>query len=316
MTFYKKIFKYSLTFFCMLCINLSFAATEQPLDTIVTTVNNSVITQSELNQAIQATTEALQATHQTIPNKENLTKTVLNQLIDRKLQLQLAHDSGVSVTPAELKQAIAHIADQNHLSIEQLYRTMATHGLTKQAYEKKLNEEILLQKMQQQAVSSKISMTPDEIRTFIEQNGAKTPPIISYHVKDFQIALPDTPTPTQLAQAKEQAAQLLQQLRQNKNPISIPHTEMDLGTLTLTEMPSAFATALAHVTQPAFINPIQTGNGFHILHLINRTVTATPTLSTQEAEQALFEQKYEKAVKQWLNLIRSQATIHIHLDNA
>jgi len=315
MKFYQQLVK-RFIILSTLCFSItSLAATEQTLDTIVATVNNGVITQSEVDRATQAVIENFRAAGQPAPSKSILRKKVLNQLIDKNLQLQLAHDNGLTVTTAELNQAIKNVAEQNHLTINELYRATAAQGMSKESYQNDLKEQILLQKLQQQEVGPKVSITPAEINNYIEQAEQKTPAAFTYHLKDFQIPLADEPTTIEIANAKKQAEKLISLLRQGKDTASIQHSETDLGPMSIDEIPSAFTKAVTNLAKSNYAGPIQTGNGFHIIYLLDRTAAEKSKISTDRAQQALFEEKYQKVLKQWLALIRGRATINLNPGN-
>ncbi|MDX1902213.1 MAG: SurA N-terminal domain-containing protein [Gammaproteobacteria bacterium] len=281
----------------------------QPLDTIVATVNDSVITQNDLNNAINTAEDSMHSAGETIPDSATLKKQVLNQLIDKQLQLQIAHDAGVKITPAEVNEAIKRIADQNHASVDALYQAMAAHGMSKTDYRKEIQTEMLLQKVQQQEVAPKVSITPEEVDALIKHSSTEHPPTFNYQLEDFYVPLSDNPSTSDIATAKNQAEKAAQSLREGKNP-SVQKN--DLGWLSSNDLPSAFAKTVPHMQKNAVANPIQTGNGFHVLRLTDKKLLKENGLSKPDAQRQVFEQKFEKTLKQWLSLLRSRATIRIH----
>ena len=84
----KLIKPFILLILSVICINTVFA---QSLDSVAAVVNQDVITYSQLNKAMTQASAQLAASQN--PNSVSpvaLRKMVLNQLIDQKLQLQLA----------------------------------------------------------------------------------------------------------------------------------------------------------------------------------------------------------------------------------
>src|SRR5690348_12120221 len=67
------------------------------LDKVVVVLNNSVITQTELNDAMTKTKKQLTGTQTPLPAADVLRKQVLDQLINRKLQLDLAQQANIHI---------------------------------------------------------------------------------------------------------------------------------------------------------------------------------------------------------------------------
>src|SRR5258708_4228393 len=70
----------------------------QSLDTIVAIVNSDIITASELNSQIAMVKQQMQGSQTPLPSDDKIKKQVLDQLIYKKLQLQVAKRAGVTVT--------------------------------------------------------------------------------------------------------------------------------------------------------------------------------------------------------------------------
>src|SRR5688572_7738190 len=81
---------------------------EQTLDDIVAVVNDFPIKQTELNEGVATLKNQMMASGTAAPSDEALRKQVLQQMIDRKIQLQLAEQSGIKVDDAQLDKAVTH----------------------------------------------------------------------------------------------------------------------------------------------------------------------------------------------------------------
>ncbi len=147
-----------------LCEQANAATREEPLDRIIATVNNSVITQSQLDKALANIKLSLRGTSETPPDAATLRKQVLDQLINNQLQLQAAKTAGITVTEKEIDNALQMIAKQNKFSVDELYRQVTAQGMTRKEYRKELRNEITLQKVEQQAVGNTVTLTADEMK--------------------------------------------------------------------------------------------------------------------------------------------------------
>lgn len=293
----------------------SLFAAEQLIDRIVAIVNQSVITQNQLNIAMEDAKKALQASGAPLPENAVLQKEVLDQLIDSRLELQAAKESGVEATPEETAKAIQQIADQNGLTVDDLYSKIRAQGLDVERWRKDIHDQLLIQKVQQQEVGSSLSISKEEVDAFEKTFPAPSPESREYHLKDFLVPLPDKPSPAALAQAKKQAITLISQLRQKKM-LNLSHIKThDFGWLTMDDMPSAFVQTVPQMKEGGISSIIRTGNGLHVLQLagLRDANSKSPVRSREEeAKQALFEQKYQKALTKWIALLRNRATVHVN----
>lgn len=135
----------------------------ETLNRVVAIVNDDVITESELRAEMNAITMQLRASGQNIPHDETFKKNTLNHLIDKTLQLQIAKQLNITISDSELNTIIGRIASQNNMTASQLLERIQQEGMNAKAYKENLREQLLLQKVQQQEVASKITITPQEV---------------------------------------------------------------------------------------------------------------------------------------------------------
>lgn len=301
-------------------------AEEQSLDGIVAIVNNSVITQSELHQALTKVQKQLAATQATAPSLAALNKQVLDQLIVRKLQLDLAEQSNITVTDDDIDNAVSRIAKANKIAPQQLYQEVDKQGISKTEYRAELKDEMIMQRIQQQSIGSKITISQQEVDDFMRSAAWQFHNAKEYHLEDILIGLPDSPTSRDIQEAKKRANAILAKLQSgtsfSKAAVEDSNGSKalqggDLGWLKLPEIPTAFATPLLQAKENEIVGPIQTPNGFHIVHLAGiRSVDMQGNAVDQrkQVQQLLFERKYEEATQNWLAKLRSEAFINTHLE--
>lgn len=305
--------------FCSLIFSAVYAnAAEESLDQIVATVNDEVVTTSELNHSMMTARMQLAQEHAPTPSDAALKKQVLDQLINKKLQLQLAKQAGITATDSDLNKAINHIANQNHLTVNQLYERLSSEGMSIAEYKSEMREQILLTKLQQQEVVSHITVSPQEIDRFMHSHPWQSNNN-EYHLEDILIPLSDTPSRTEVRAAKAHASEVFAKLNQGEDVKALTQQmpalqSGDLGWLKPNEIPSAFASKVVNMHLKQIAGPIQTSNGFHIIRLadIRATDNAQPAPTRKDVENLLLRQKFEEAVQGWVSKLRSQAVIAIN----
>lgn len=307
----------------ILIVNASHAKSEeQKLDHLVAIVNDDVITQSELQHAVSLAKNQMAKEQMPLPKEDILRKQTLDQLINKKIQLQLAKQAGIHITEKDLDQAIEQIAERYQISLEMLYQQLAQEGLSKKDYRHEVHDQLVMQKLQQQEIVNRITITPQEINTFIQskdwQKQSSGPK--EYHLEDTLVPLSDTPSAEEISRTKEQALTVLNALNQGKKIqeliSSIPSLKQeDLGWRKLDEIPSAFVPKVSQIKAHAIAGPIQTPNGFHLIRLVeDRLLDGPPTTPNQkEIEQLLLQRKFALAMQNWISKMRNQAFVQVHL---
>jgi peptidyl-prolyl cis-trans isomerase SurA len=137
------------------------------VDYLVAVVNGEPITMSMLEDAINAFWIAPE-------NLPKTTKDALEQLIDRKLELQEANKRGIFVTEEELSSELNRISSK-FPSKENLYENLKQRGMTSDDLQERLTEEIMIRKMVERKFGQFIrdSDLEGEATDFFEQNKTK-----------------------------------------------------------------------------------------------------------------------------------------------
>ncbi len=324
----KTSLKLSLSLFCCIFLHgsMSYANNtthhEQSLDRIIAVVNDTPITETELNDALASLKKQMAASDTPLPSDEALHKQMLQQLVDKKLQLQMAEMGGIQIKDEQLDGAIAHIAEANNMTKEQLYEQLPKQGLNVAEYRKNIREEMLIQQVEQHEIGAKITITPQEIRDFTRSKAYRTSNNKEYHLEDLIVSLPDAPTSEQVQAAKKHADDIFAKINHGTAFHTAALAESsgdkalqggDLGWRKLPEVPSAFVEAITHMQANEVAAPIQTPNGFHILHLAEvRDSVEQNTPSDKQIEQIIFQRKMAEAIPSWMAKMRSQAFVNMN----
>ncbi len=301
----KKIILLTLSLF-LINIDLAYAEKE-PLDKIVAVVNDDVVTKSELNRSmtiakIQAKEQGMEISH------DKLQSNVLDDLINKKLQLQIAKQVGIQFTDEDIDRVIKNIAEKNNITVADLYERINHEGMSTNQYRNELKEQMTVQKLQQQEVASHIVVTPDEIKNFMHKLPTQSNAPREVHLEDMLVPLSENASADDVNQAEKQAKTLMTRLN---NGEKIDTERNDLGWRKANEIPSVFAQYVANLKANEVAGPIRAANGFHVIRLIaDRSLGGkVETPQRDQAEQLLMQQKFQEKVKHWVSKMRSQAFI-------
>ncbi|ALM51614.1 SurA N-terminal domain-containing protein [Halomonas huangheensis] len=160
---------------CMGLTSLTAAAQDgyrQSLDRIVAVVNDDAIMQSQLDERVTQAQSRLQSQSVDLPPQEQLREQILERMIVEQIELQRAERLNLSVDDTELNQQVRAVADQNNMTVEQFADMLESQGLSLNSVREQIRHEILILKVQQAEVSSRINISEAEVNRFLQQQGA------------------------------------------------------------------------------------------------------------------------------------------------
>ena len=282
------------------------------LNKIVAIVNNDIITQNELNAKFATFKKSLGDNFDN-SQADALKKDLLQQIINEKLQLEIAKENNIKISEEELKKEITNIAKKNNLSVSQLYESVYQNtGLSKNQYLENLKNQLIIYKLIQQTIAQNINITADDINNYIKsikQNSNSAS--IQYNVVDVLL-----PTPTKEKNIKAQAETVIKELKKNTSFEQLSNKIKDvkinyLGWRELNNFPELFTDKIKNMKVNDVSNPIEAPNGLHILKLLN---TKTPEITTEDRKQIsqiIFQKKLATEADKYVKKLRDSAYIKI-----
>ena len=158
----------------LLCIILFYSTClkAEIVDGIVAVVNDEVITHAELNAILLPIYTQYKSTHsdeELLKKIDEAKKNILYQLIEDKLILQEARKIGMPATDEEVNERLEQIKSQ-FTNNEEFKSILASQGLTIADLKEKYREQIMIKKMINREVRSRVNVTPIEAALFYEKN--------------------------------------------------------------------------------------------------------------------------------------------------
>lgn len=264
------------------------------VDRIVAVVDNEVITALQLRDRIAQTERQLRRQGVELPPMEVLERQLLERLIVERAQIQRARESALRIDDATLERAIERIASGNKLSLDQLRATLAQDGVAWDRFREEIRTEILLTRLREREVDSRIVVTDAEIDNFIATN----PDAFSgeeFAVAHILLRTPEGATPQQVEAVRRRAEQTMARLRSGEDFARVAAEVSDapdglsggaLGWRRLDRLPGLFAEAVREM-RPGSTSPIlRSAAGLHIVRLIDRRGGGVDTMQQLEQTRA------------------------------
>lgn len=317
--------------FILLSVALAFfpvPARGELLDRIVATVNNDIVTLSDLNELYLPYAERVRE-YGYPPEKEQellfeARKKILDQLIEQKLADQEISAKKIRVSDDEVDNALEQVKNTNLCTEEDLVRILAQDGYTLEEYKERLREQILRAKLVNREVKSKIVITEDEIRDCYNKNKELYKGKIRYHIRSILLKTYPSEDKDRVEAVVRKGEHVLEKIR---NGLSFEDAARqfseaesaasggDLGFFTLDELTPDLREVLQNM-QPGEISPVlKTSAGIQIIQLVGKK--ETPGKSFEEAKpeihQELFQSVVDKKYEEWLKGLREKAYIKVML---
>lgn len=258
----------------------------QPIDRIVALVEDDVILQSELDQAIDAIEQQVEARGESMPPRSVMEEQMLERLIMQRLQILRAEQTGIRASDADVDNALNRVAQQNNMSLPQLRRVLEADDIDFEEFRREIRNEIITSRLQQRVVNSmdEISETEIDIALASDQFGGQ-----EYLLSQIVVQVPPSASPEQVREAQSRVEEIYQQLEDGMtfSAAAISFSQGpdaleggDLGWRSTNAMPRSFAEAIEGSEPDTVTEPLRTQNGFVILKV--RDVRERSELMVQE----------------------------------
>ncbi len=248
------------------------------IDRIVAVVNNDIITAFELDERIQLVKRQLENQKITLPPQDILEKQLLERMINEKVQLQFANETGIRVDDAALDQAIARIAEGNRMQLDQLRQALEKDGVSFNKFRENIRNEITLARVKEREADNRVVVTEGELENYFAhqaQQGSDT----EYNLAHILIQVPDQANAEKIQARKKIAEQALAELKAGTDFGQVSATFSDapdalqggeLGWRPASRLPQLFTDTL-NAMQPGDVSPLlRSPNGFHLLKLLDK----------------------------------------------
>ncbi|ELQ7389997.1 peptidylprolyl isomerase SurA [Salmonella enterica] len=253
--------------------NTSFAA-PQVVDKVAAVVNNGVVLESDVDGLMQSVKLNAGQAGQQLPDDATLRHQILERLIIDQIILQMGQKMGVKITDEQLDQAIANIAKQNNMTMDQMRSRLAYDGLNYSTYRNQIRKEMIISEVRNNEVRRRITVLPQEVDALAKQIGTQNDASTELNLSHILIALPENPTSEQVNDAQRQAESIVEEARNGADfgKLAITYSADQqalkggqMGWGRIQELPGIFAQALSTAKKGDIVGPIRSGVGFHIL---------------------------------------------------
>lgn len=295
------------------------------IDRIVAVVNKDIITLSEVQEASKGELEDMKVRYNGDRLKrevERLQRKYLDFLIKRRLQINRAKEMELSFTEIEVEKALDEVKERNGLTDVALKGLLKREGFTLEDYRERIGDEILLRRVINIEVSSRVSVTAEEVRAYYDS-----------HIKDYLpperirashiLFLTPANAPQDVERAKRAAAEeVLKRIRSGTNFEEMAKRYSqdpsaakggDLGIIRRGEVLPNFERVLFSLKEGEVSDIARTRAGFHLIKLVKRLPAEPKPFSEVEAKirEEIFQKKAEERMHRWLEDLKKRTHVEV-----
>jgi peptidyl-prolyl cis-trans isomerase SurA len=274
---------------------LNSAPAATPVDRIVAVVNDDIILQSDLDDAVRAVQQQYAGHSEQLPPMNVLQQQVLDRLILMRLQLEKAVDQNVRVSNEEVDQAVAGVAQQNKITTDQLRAEVERSGSSFAAFREQLADQITVQRLHQSVVHDNVAVTDSEIDNLLNSPTYKSGEV---HLAHIQISIPSGADAAAIQASQAKAEQALAAIKggMDFNAAAIRYSDAqdaldggDLGWMRMDQVPPAFADTIEGMKPGQVSAALRGSTGFHIIKLVDQRQSSRQMVTEIHARQILIK---------------------------
>jgi peptidyl-prolyl cis-trans isomerase SurA len=224
------------------------------------------------------------------------------------------------VSEEETKEAIGNIRKKYSMTDAQFRDSLKAEGLTFENYHKRLQEQIIISKLVNQQIRSKIMVTEKDVDAFIKENKEFARNTESYKIRQIFFNAPKEPNDR--AKTEERAQAVYEKILQGgefsalaKEYSEDPSRDVggDLGFIDKGNLAKEFNDALSAMNPGDVSKPFWSERGLHIIKLEKKSGKKSEAELREDARKALTEKLFMDRYNAWIKSIREKSFIDVRL---
>ena len=274
------------------------AAPPNMADYIVAVVNQELVTNAELQLRLARIRDDAARTKAALPAPADLRKQVLEALIDERVQVTNARETGPKIDEAELDRAVANVVVQNQMTLPQLRARLQQQGIAYGTFRNNVRDQLLTERVREREVNTRIRVSDQEVDALLDQRRAAAGTAAQLDIAQIHVTVPEGASPEQVTQRRARAEAALARVKGGEafdtvaREISEDANKAQGGVIGLRpadRLPDVFVEVVRPL-KPGDVAPalLRSGAGFHVIKLLARQQGAGFTVQQTRARHILL----------------------------
>ena len=278
----------------------SFASGQEMINKALVIVNESIITQADLDQQMSIARLEFNASGRAPPPDSVLSSQVLEEMIVDNLLLDVAQRFGISTTNSQVNYALSVIAKQNQLNGAQFKALIEENGVRFENYRMDLRRQLTIRQLVNNRIGRTINISSQEINDYLLQNPYEIDEQDDkFELAQILISIPANATEETLLALGKTANEIYQSLMGGLSfddaiksylPGEGERQNAFLGLRSRSQLPQIFIDALDNVEIGGVSEVFKSPRGWHILKLIDVQQAGVSMVLQRQVRHILLRQ--------------------------
>jgi len=260
-------------------------------DYIAAVVNQELVTAGEIERRLDAARANATRQGVRLPPVAELRRQVFDALIEERVIITMARESGVRADEAEIDRAVQSVAAQNRFTMDQLRERLRADGTDMTRFRATLRDQLLIEKLREREVYPRIRVSDEEIEKHLAEQRAAAAADAQINVAQILVTVPEGADEAIVAARRARALAALARVRAGeafdrvaKEVSEDGNRERggEIGMRPASRLPDLFTAAVKNFkVGEVSAEPLRSGAGFHVLKLVARQGGETGVSVTQ-----------------------------------
>ena len=273
------------------------------IDRIAIIVDNGIIMESEVNNAIDEALTNLRNANAQIPPKEFLFQSIVERLIMDEILLQKAENFGIRISDQELNETLSNIAEDEGLSIQEFKDKLNKEGRVFKSFRDSLKEGLMIRRVQSGLVRPKIVISEQELLNYIDSTEGENLISTEYKIDQILLKTPSIKDEKILKDLESKSKDILKKVSDGLSFEDAIIQYSDLKDNERSEIPSLFEKEIRQMQKGDVSGPIKSGAGFHLIKLTDIRGDSIQVEEQSRVQHILIETSEIRSPKQAKDLI-------------
>jgi peptidyl-prolyl cis-trans isomerase SurA len=249
-------------------------------DYIVAIINQELVTAGEIDRRLQRAQEDASRAGARLPPEGQLRQQVLDALIDERVIVTYARDSGVRVDEPEIDRAVQSVAAQNQFTQDQLRERLRADGIDYARFRANLRDQMLIERVREREVMQRIKIADVDVDAYIDKQRVAAQSEAELNLAQILVTVPDGADEATVAARRARAESALARVRGGEDFTSVAREVSEdgnkarggeIGLRPVARLPDLFVEAVRGLDSGAIApSLLRSGAGFHVLKVVER----------------------------------------------
>jgi parvulin-like peptidyl-prolyl isomerase len=298
------------------------------VDRVVAVVNDDIILDSELRRRLAPLAIELQDIadgRERERRRKVLASQVLDEMVNEEIILDAAEDAKLEVAESEIDSAVDEIKRQNNVDDAGLAEALEQQGYTMSGYRADVRRQIIRMRAVNVMVRPRVTVTDEDVQAAYDARSRRSGAVNKVRLHHVLIAVPQNPSQAQLAEAKQKAAEVVQQARAGtpfaelaarySDDTATANDGGELGWIERGSIATEWEAVVFGMSEGEVRGPVSGPSGLHVFYVseVEKSKLQAFDDVKEQLRNDLFRREMDKQTQLWLDEERKKAFVELKL---